>query len=914
MMEENTTDSELYDLCIQYKGHVDRAAHSDIISEQELALLDAAANDIRQWMNLHKHEEARFKAAACYSTINGTGLHIILEDSLVPVDLVDTWMKYSPETALVRDAIEMLPLHCLCYEPSLELVQILVNACPESVQIPMDDGMLPLHIACGGRTYHVCDLNLEVLNFLIETFPASLDVKTNDNMSVVDILQRWSRRICGYDTDDSEGEGDDDDDMNSLDQENNTYVESLLLHAVGGNLSINLIKLLLQAFPTSAVATGPNGRTALHFACSTFQGDNINLIALLIDFCPEAAGIADRHGKTPVQFFEAVASRRDERGMCLLHRLAAWSKGFSVSFLAFLITTYPDCMELPDNYGVIPYQYAFQNKELSIEVLMYFVKMSPEILCMTRYENLNNKIDKLPGNEGENGLPLGISEDLKDDWPSKRKEAYHKTACHAARTTTNTSQFGGGGSGIIFGSNASSTTASSFGAASTNTFGAAPAVASTYLFGAPSVFESRTTSSSSSPPLFETNSTAPGLFKSSTTAPAFGVPATPTLFGSPPTFTTTWAVPYTGTRKQDNNTYIVVKAITAMSAYTMKSFEELRMEDYIVGNKGTATAKAATFDGSSTASCTTSTFATTSRTSAPSPGLFGGTNTAAPLIGSAPSSAFGSSSGTEFGTSSLEFRSTISSAPASTTASSFGFESPPLADTGFPFGSTAPVPSTSSFGAHASSKRLFGTTLTTSITTAYFGGSSAPVSDLVGLFSFAPTTTGGGFFQTTPPAPSLFEMTPPTTTNELFGSTATSFGSSSGFGAPARTTTTYGKTNTPKPLTFTPAEEYEYNDHFYRTPSKADYCKTGWDTVRDRETKEAYYKTVWHTIRVREISVNAPHTFTPTNKVAGEYINTCTPSKKETEEDSDLFCYTCEVCAFVLFLCIPYFIFFKCSS
>jgi len=419
MMEENTAESELYDLCIQYKDCIDRAARNDIItdiSEVDAAQLDAAADNIRQWMNLHKHEEARFKAAACYSTINGTGLHIILEDVFVPVDLVDTWMKYVPETALVKDQFEMLPLHCACYEPSLELVQILVNACPESVQIPMYDGMLPLHIACGGRgrTHHVCDLDLEVLNFLIETFPASLDVKTNDNMSVVDILQRWSRRDSGYDTDVSEGEEDDDDSIHTLERNNHGYVASeFLLHAVYDNLSIHLIKLLLQAFPTSAVATGPSGRTLLHFACSTFKGDDIDLIALLLDSSPEAAAMVDRHGKTPVQFFQAAASRRDERGMCLLHRLAAWSKGFSVSFLVFLITAYPDCVELRDKYEIVPYQYAFQNKALSIEVLMHFVQMSPEILCRNRYRNLNDKEEEeLSVDKEENGLSSVARRDL----------------------------------------------------------------------------------------------------------------------------------------------------------------------------------------------------------------------------------------------------------------------------------------------------------------------------------------------------------------------------------------------------------------------------------------------------------------------------------------------------------------------
>ena len=49
----------------------------------------------------------------------------------------------------------------------------------------------------------------------------------------------------------------------------------------------------------------------------------------------------------------------------------------------------------------------------------------------------------------------------------------------------------------------------------------------------------------------------------------------------------TAAVPYQKTNKQDGTNQIVLQAITAMPQYEQKSFEELRVEDYEAGNKGT---------------------------------------------------------------------------------------------------------------------------------------------------------------------------------------------------------------------------------------------------------------------------------------------------------------------------------------
>ncbi len=344
-------------------------------------------------------------------------------------------------------------------------------------------------------------------------------------------------------------------------------------------------------------------------------------------------------------------------------------------------------------------------------------------------------------------------------------------------------------------------------AAAAPTFGAAPAPAPATggLFGAPAPAPSGG--------LFGAPAPAPatgGLFGAPAPAPSgglFGGPAAaPGMGGAVGSGRGSLAAPYQVTRKIDGATSINFQSISAMQQYENQSFEELRLEDYMAGNKGRmgqampattgfgapAPATGGLF-GASAAAPSTGGFGFGSAAATPAPatgGLFGSA-TPAPATGfGAPAAAptFGApapATGGLFG----------APAPAPATGGLFGAPAAAPA-TGGLFGSTpAPAPATGGlFGAPAAAPAtggLFGAPAAAPATGGLFGAAPAPAPATGGLFgapAAAPAT--GGLFGAPAPAP---------TTGGLFGSPAAAPATGGLFGAPAAAPATGGLFGAPAP-------------------------------------------------------------------------------------------------------------------
>ncbi|GKV04083.1 hypothetical protein SLEP1_g16291 [Rubroshorea leprosula] len=337
------------------------------------------------------------------------------------------------------------------------------------------------------------------------------------------------------------------------------------------------------------------------------------------------------------------------------------------------------------------------------------------------------------------------------------------------------------GSGGAFGASTSSvfgsSTTPSFGASSTPAFGASstPAFGASstpsFGFGSSPAFGQSTSAFGSSPFGTTTFGAQSSPFGAQSSTPAFGS----TSFGQAPFGGQrggSRVTPYMPTTEADGGSGAQpagkLDSISAMPAYKDKSHEELRWEDYQLGDKGGPQPAQSTggigFGGSTTQ---TSPFA-------PSP-----TPTPTPAFGQTPANPFSTT----------------------TPSNPFAPKTPTFGNTGFgtstttanPFGTT----STNLFGTTSStSPSLFTSTSSAPFGTgsSLFGSSTAPsFGSSPSLFSSAPaqaTTptfgTGLNFGSQTSP---LFNSTTPsigqTSSNPVFGQNTTSFGQTSIFNTPS---------------------------------------------------------------------------------------------------------------------------------
>ena len=326
----------------------------------ENAFNEIGSQILRKWLNNNKANNTIIREAATFQNEDNhwTPLHALLISGGPPsddVDLVKTIIHHAPEILQMKSQWGYTPLHFSCQQDdiSLEIVTILLEACPESVKVVSNNGSwLPIHGACQNRA------SIEVLDLLLQSYPESLNIRNSYNEKPSQLLKRSWEQFPSND-------------------------HMFLLHnACAGKFSELLIQLLLEAFPQSCTLKDDKRMIPLHYACENREPNAVNIAMALLDASPESDAVTDKHGKTSSQLLQEAASRRDIDGKLSLHHQAARTKGFTEQCLQFVFAAYPEGIALPDFNGMLPFHYAcLNNKSLSLETLMLFLKLYPECIA-----------------------------------------------------------------------------------------------------------------------------------------------------------------------------------------------------------------------------------------------------------------------------------------------------------------------------------------------------------------------------------------------------------------------------------------------------------------------------------------------------------------------------------------------------
>jgi ankyrin repeat protein len=165
-------------------------------------------------------------------------------------------LEYFPNAALqhlsATDGFRWLPLHDIFdnRNVTLGMVQLLIDASPDSLLHENYEGYTPLHHLCFNDNDVDEEVTVKILKLLLEKYPESVQYADED----------------GY----------------------------LPLHYAAMSHSLEFCRILVDAYPESVTMTDNYGELPFHFACG---GRNIAKVKYLYQLHPESINVADNYGR-----------------------------------------------------------------------------------------------------------------------------------------------------------------------------------------------------------------------------------------------------------------------------------------------------------------------------------------------------------------------------------------------------------------------------------------------------------------------------------------------------------------------------------------------------------------------------------------------------------------------------------------
>jgi len=262
-----------------------------------------------------------------------------------PLHIINYLIEVEPSCIRTVDEYERTPLLVASRNKNmtLDLVQFLYNAWPESIRIPDSSGYLPIHELCcneklgevasndilqfmldidpglvrardGSEEYlplhhAVYNMSFEFCKVLIDVYPESLRVRSSAGMlpihhvvthppnraDVVDTIQ-YMLDLCPESINANNGHG------------------SFIHRAAQGNRA-DIVELILKYDPDAASKASRHTTQSilylpLHWACAyNIHADNVKVAAALFDAYPQAIDIRNGGGKTPLDLAREKVTR-----------------------------------------------------------------------------------------------------------------------------------------------------------------------------------------------------------------------------------------------------------------------------------------------------------------------------------------------------------------------------------------------------------------------------------------------------------------------------------------------------------------------------------------------------------------------------------------------------------------------------
>eukprot|EP00984_Skeletonema_dohrnii_P011727 scaffold4702_cov111-Skeletonema_dohrnii-CCMP3373.AAC.4 len=410
---EVTLSDELYELCssdslsieglresIERHGLTPNENNDSHVSDYDFFC--AACDNERVNEGIIRRLLEYFPAAASTNEDRGSPLYFACGNPNVTLNIVQLLIDAAPDSVRKENEDGWMPLHCLCRNNdvdktiAIEMLKLLIEKCPEAIRHAENDGFLPIHIAACFSDPHFCRV-------LIEAHPGSERIRdvegalplhcaclTNTVATVDHFYKLYPDAINHAAT-------------------NGEYPVHFALNGLTGDkpvAAVKVVEYLLDCDP-NVKRQKLNGFSLLHIACDLEYNDSnieagIQVIKVIYDAHPEA--IEDRriafniHGyHQQVQAFvnaqlgharqaedHLLMTTPDGNGQLPLH--TALQSNVRLGSIKLLVKGNLSAVRTFDNSGMIPLHNACMHHD-SACIVQYLLDLDIRTLRVADFDN-----------------------------------------------------------------------------------------------------------------------------------------------------------------------------------------------------------------------------------------------------------------------------------------------------------------------------------------------------------------------------------------------------------------------------------------------------------------------------------------------------------------------------------------------